>query len=140
MAEEHRKKIHKGTLAQIFDVVKTNFANSNLTIKEVALNSDVSEELLAILFDNSNNIINDLSRLIEFSKTELRYKKTSFISYKMKNSKTSIYKIHRTIKPICTVLYNSATDELSNFWCKSDLNSVDKQLIINEFYEFAQQS
>ena len=125
------------TLSGIFDAIKIKIANSNLTLKEVALNSEVPEELINMFFDNSNNIINDLSRFIEFSNTVLLFRNKDIKLYKSLNRKSETYiLVSRIIKPFCTVKFDKTSHKMFDFNSKTKLKKLDKQLIINEMHEF----
>lgn len=138
MAEKHRKKLVIATLSEVMISAKENIIKANLSINEVALNANINEKLLAILLDNSNDVVNGLSRFLEFARVEIRHKKSKInqLYIKRASSKDELIRIHRTINPRCSIRYNQATDEMSDFRSKNEIEPTEKQIIINEMYDF----
>lgn len=130
-------KIKSATLTDVFDAAKEKFIEKGLSMDEIAINTNVPEELLAILFDNSNNIVNDLSRVIEFSSVEMHFRLTDFDSYRFKAIEGgSKFRVWREIKPKCMIVYDNADGNLYNFKSDVELSDEYRQIIINDFYDF----
>ena len=78
--------VKSARISELFDAAKRRIVSHNLSIQEIAENSNVSEELIEILLNNKNNVINDLSRIIEFLKINTYYKELIFTPYKITDS------------------------------------------------------
>ncbi|MFK5981507.1 MAG: hypothetical protein QM499_01235 [Flavobacteriaceae bacterium] len=129
------------TLIELFEDLKLLFAHNNLTFKEIHLNTNVPEELLQIYFGNEKNVVSDLSKLFEFSKTRLRSHQMNFVVYRFFDNQSQI-KIVRIIEPKAYMYYDRATQNYYRFSFKRrtlDTNTeANKEMIINEMDEHLQ--
>ena len=57
---------------ELFDDMIQNWANANLTLNEVADNSGVPRELLRILVDSRSTVVEDLSKVFQFSNVKIK--------------------------------------------------------------------
>ena len=121
----------------LFDLAKQRVKDNKLTLRELEENTAVSEELLAILFDNSNNIIKDISRLLKWLNYRYNYSELIFRVYELQGTDKQI-KIIRKIKPLCSVFYDIERDKYYKFRtypAKAPLTEIRKNTILGEMRE-----
>ena len=128
-------------LTEVFNSVKNKLINKNLTIEEVAENTGVKQEVVEFLLDPNNNIIDDLSRIILFTKTGLEQRDYIFKTYTITEEDTQL-KITRVIKPKCSIYFDKPTQEFYHFTAKykkhNKLSNTRKMLIMSEMKDFLQ--
>ena len=128
-------------ISEIFNVVKNRIISHNLSIQEIAENSNVSEELLEIFLNNKNNVINDLSRLLEFLKINTYYKELSFKVYRITDAGTQL-KVTRIIKPKSYIYFDKPTQNYYRFTLKhkryNKISKAHKDLIMSEMKDFTE--
>ena len=126
------------TLTEIFNNVKNKIIKQNLTIEEVAVNSGVKQEMVEFFLNPNNNVVDDLSRLIDFTKTGLKQKDYIFKTYNIIEEGTQI-KITRVIKPQCSVYFDKPTQDFYRFSLKykkhNKISNIRKRLIMSEMKE-----
>jgi transcriptional regulator with XRE-family HTH domain len=126
---------------EVFNALKRRIISHNLSIQEIAENSTVSEELIELLFDDKNNVINDISRLIEFLNVNVSYSERAFKVYIITDSGKQL-KVTRIIKPRCSIYFDKPTQEFYRFEVKhkrhNKISRPLKQLIMSEMKEFTE--
>ncbi len=130
------------SLSEIFETAKLKIADHHLSIRELHENTDIPEELLAIFLDDSNEVINDLSRLFKFLKYRFSYNEMLFRTHLISYSKSRTQlKITRIIQPRCTVYYDKGTQKFYKFNMTIKSNKASemrKQILLNEIAEFVE--
>lgn len=126
---------------EVFNALKKRIISHNLSIKEIAENSNVSEELIELLFDDKNNVINDISRLIEFLNINVSYSERSFKVYRITDAGKQL-KVTRIIKPKCSIYFDKPTQEFYRFEVKhkrhNKITKHLKALIMSEMKDFTE--
>lgn len=126
-------------LNKAFDALKKRLENENITLQEISINTGVDEKMLAIFLDNSNNVVNDLSRLFTFMRIGINFKEVTFRPFLIQKLSSCQYKITRRIEPKCQMYFDERNGVFLNFSFKhkrSPLNNkIVKQLIVNEMSE-----
>ena len=134
-----RKSIKIGNLSDIFDVAMKKMVEDNLSIQEIAENIDIDEELLEIFLNSKNNVINDLSRLLQFLRINTYYKDNYFRAYHITDDKTQL-KITRIIKPRCSIYFDKSTQNFYKFSMvhklHNKISNTRKQIIMSEMKGF----
>lgn len=113
------------TFKDVFDVAKNRIANNKLSLNELSENAIVPEELLRILFDNRNNIVNDISRLFEFLNIRVSATEKAFKVYRITDDGQQL-KITRVIKPLCSMYYDKGDGKFYRFSYKIKREKRDK--------------
>lgn len=130
------------TLSEIFKVAKLKIADHHLSIRELHENTDIPEELLAIFLDDSNEVVNDLSRLFKFLKFGFMFNELVFRHHLISYSKSRTQlKITRLIQPRCTVYYDKGTQEFYKFNMTIKSNKASKmrkEILLNEMALFVE--
>jgi len=129
-------KKNQHTLEDVFKAVKERLINNNLSLKEISDSMGVSEEILDIFFDESNNVVSDLSNLIAFSKTVLTFRQYQFRPFIITEEKEYI-KITKTLVPKCSVYYSKISEEFYRFYTPHQKNLTEeaKQVALNEMHD-----
>jgi hypothetical protein len=126
------------TLIQIFEEIKKRFSKHNLTFEEIHLNTNIPVEMLQIYFSEDNTVIEDLSKIVNFSKINLHTHTKIFKAYKIYEQGNTI-KITRIVEPKCSMYYSRATQDYYRFAFKKKRfkgnEMINKELIINEMDE-----
>lgn len=134
-----RKSVKIANLSDIFDATMKRIVRHNLSIQEISENLDIDEELLEIFLNSKNNVINDLSRLLEFLKINTYYKENYFTAYKITDAGTQL-KITRFIKPKCSIYFDRPTQKFYRFSMKygkhNIISDTRKQLFMSEMKDF----
>lgn len=102
------------TINDLFSELKQVAIDHNLSIDELAENTNSEPQLLRILFDESQDVIGTLSRLFEFHKIEVFSKHRIFKPYKIYDSGTQI-KVTRVIEPRCSMYYDKESAKYFKF-------------------------
>ncbi len=136
-----RKPVRIASLSDIFDATMKRMIRHNLSIQEIAENTDIDEELLEIFLNNENNVINDLSRLLEFLKINTYYKENYFTAYKIIDAGKQL-KIARIIKPKCSIYFDKATQKFYRFYAKfgrhNIISETRKQVFMSEMKDYTE--
>ena len=123
---------------EVFDLLKHRIVNNNLSIKEVADNSGVSEKLVEILLNPDSDVIDSISRLLTDFKINTYAKELTFRVYEV-YGKENQFKVTRLIKPRCSIYFDKSTQKYYKFSVKykrDDVSETNKQLIMSEMKEF----
>ena len=102
------------TIEQLFEEVKQIAIDHNLSIEDIADNTDIEHQLLRIFFNESTDVIGSLSRLFKFTKISLFSSHRIFETYKIYDSGKQL-KITRVIEPKCSMYYDKATAKFYKF-------------------------
>ena len=124
----------KDNLSEIFDHAESLISKNNLTIRELSENANVPEDLISIFLDRQNNVVDDLSRLLEFLKIKMKFRQLKFSAYIIVGSGTKI-KVTRVIKPYCSIVWDKTTKKFYRFTVRHHsikLSEKQKEIILLE--------
>lgn len=127
---------------EVFQILKEKF--KDLSLEEISLNTGIDIVYLNILFDPKNeNLLKDISKLIEFANISVFYRDYRFHVYSLTHYGNKI-KIARKIKPKVTMYYSRATNEFYDFKViKPSINYIsepNKLIYQSEMKEFLEKS
>ncbi len=115
------------TLSEIFNEAKQRIAEHKITLRELSETTDIPEQLLTIFFDQNNEVVNDLSRLLVFLRFRLYRRILQFSTYSI-TKKERYYIVTRRLVPSCTAYYYKATREFKHFHVTTLNASVSKPI------------
>lgn len=122
-------------LKEQFELVKVKFMEKGFTFKEVSINTGIPEEILAIYFNDEQNVVSDLSALFAFFKIKMRSHDWVLNIYKIQRIENYIY-INRKIHPKASMSYDLAKQEYFNFSFHQkrfkETKEINKELIVAE--------
>jgi len=122
------------TFEDLFYIAKQRIVDHKLSFSTIEENTNISPELLALLFDDSNNIIKDISKLLTWLNYKYSYKELVFRVYGLEGNDNQL-RIFRTIKPKCHCLYDIRTEKYYNFRTyppKMQITELRKETILSE--------
>lgn len=123
------------TIDDVIREAKVRIAENKLTLKEIADNVPMDEELLSILLDEKNGITKSLSDLVNFMRINITgTRHHQFITHRFVENDDQI-KVIRVLHPKCSIVYDKVGKKLYNFKSKNRSDKISdhhKQLIINE--------
>jgi hypothetical protein len=126
------------SLEDVFVSLKNKIAENKLSLKEVAANTQADEELIAIILDDSSQVVKTVSDLLNFMKFKIKSRELNFKVYKIRTYENQV-KITRIIHPRCHIYFDKPTQKFFKFEMKYKREKVSdtyKQLIINDMVEF----
>ncbi|QQV91452.1 hypothetical protein M1M25_gp021 [Tenacibaculum phage Gundel_1] len=117
------------------------FGENNITLDEISKSTKIDKEFLLMLLNNEGQMVENISRLIQFANLRL-----TLVKYKMKFHTTyhvskDVIMFCRIVEPKCNISYDKITGEFFNLNFKrkrieKKLSTIEKQQVLADFKSF----
>lgn len=102
------------TFSEVIQEAKSIITDRNISFDEIEQNTGVESEFTRIIFDDSTQTHQNISKIFNFLKLKFVSRRQSFVDYNVTQSGPQ-YRINRTIKPRCSMIYDKKKDAFFRF-------------------------
>lgn len=112
--KKKNKTIFKVRFCDVVELAKERIVEENLTFDEIEKSIGVDAEFCRVLFDERTSTADNISRLMEFLKINMKPNKIFFKMYSVRRVE-NIIKVRRRYSPECTMYYDRDKDVFYKF-------------------------